>query len=303
MSGLIEILRVGPQTTIQDQGRPGYLKSGISASGPMDQSAYCAAGALLSHPANSAIEFTTSGLDFRVVESKVDAAFAGGAFNLTINGQSHSWPHSTVLNAGDKVSISPGAGGNYGYVRFSQELDVPKILGSRATNLTAKLGGLDGRALSVGDKLKLDTETSFSVTESFSPPLAKKDAAIRFVWGVHADRFSADARARFLESAFVVSTHIDRMGARLEDPDHAFAGEHILSLVSDAVVPGDIQILGDGTPIVLLRDHQPTGGYPRIGTIISADLDRFVQMRPHQEVRFEPVTVQTAHAVLMGKGK
>jgi allophanate hydrolase len=86
---------------------------------------------------------------------------------------------------------------------------------------------------------------------------------------------------------------------RLDDKHGVFADAHILSLVSDAVVPGDIQILGDGTPIVLMRDHQPTGGYPRIATVISADLDRFAQLRPRDELTFEPITLQKAHQLFL----
>ncbi len=121
-----------------------------------------------------------------------------------------------------------------------------------------------------------------------------KDGPIRVVWGIHADRFDNAMRQRFVTDDFVVSPQLDRMGVRLADRKRVFADAKILSLVSDAVVPGDIQILGDGTPIVLMRDHQPTGGYPRIATVASADFDRFAQMRPGTEVRFEPVTV--AHA-------
>ena len=91
---------------------------------------------------------------------------------------------------------------------------------------------------------------------------------------------------------------MDRMGVRLADDGKVFAGASILSLVSDPILAGDIQILGDGTPIVLMRDHQPTGGYPRIGTVISADLDRFSQMRAGEAVAFEPVSVEHAQRLL-----
>ena len=124
------------------------------------------------------------------------------------------------------------------------------------------------------------------------------DGPIRVLWGLHAELFPAALRERFATTEFVVSTRLDRMGARLQDPDRVFDTTLPLALVSDAIVPGDIQILGDGTPIVLLRDHQPIGGYPRIATIAGADLDRFVQLRPGARVRFEPVTLARAHAML-----
>jgi 5-oxoprolinase (ATP-hydrolysing) subunit C len=120
---------------------------------------------------------------------------------------------------------------------------------------------------------------------------------VRFVWGLHAGRFPAAVREAFVSTAFRISRRMDRMGVRLEDPEGVFAGAAHLSLVSDAIVPGDIQILGDGTPIVLMRDHQPTGGYPRIATVAAADLDRFVQLRTGSEVRFQPVTVRRAQGL------
>jgi allophanate hydrolase len=125
-----------------------------------------------------------------------------------------------------------------------------------------------------------------------------EEGPIRIVWGLHADLFLPAVRARFLSTNFRVSSRLDRMGTRLEDRRGVFAGAQRLSLVSDAIVPGDIQILGDGTPIVLQRDHQPTGGYPRIATVIGADLDRFAQLRPGSEVSFAPVTVARAQQLL-----
>jgi allophanate hydrolase subunit 2 len=120
---------------------------------------------------------------------------------------------------------------------------------------------------------------------------------IRVIWGLHADTFSHETRQHFVDEPFRVSSRMDRMGTRLEDRAGVFLGQRVLSLVSDATVPGDIQILGDGTPIVLMRDHQPTGGYPRIATVISADLNRFAQLRPGTEVRFEPVTLRHAQGL------
>ena len=128
-----------------------------------------------------------------------------------------------------------------------------------------------------------------------------EEGPIRVVWGLHADLFGSTLRQRFIGSTFHISSRLDRMGVRLEDRQRVFVEERVLSLVSDAIVAGDVQILGDGTPIVLMRDHQPTGGYPRIATVISADLDRFAQLRPGAEVRFEPVTVAHAQALLGGK--
>jgi biotin-dependent carboxylase-like uncharacterized protein len=288
------ITRAAPLTTIQDGGRFGMLGHGVSASGPMDQVAFAEAGAALESAGSTAIEFTRAGIGFRIEGGKVGAAVAGGSFSLAVNGHRRSWPAALGLGDGDLVEITPGAAGNYGYVRFVAELGVPLVLGSRATNLVAGLGGFQGRALAAGDSLPLIPSESV-VGRPVPAPVSS--GSFRILWGLHADLFSSPLRQKFLAAAFRVSSRMDRMGVRLEDPSGVFARAEILSLVSDAVVAGDIQILGDGTPIVLMRDHQPTGGYPRLATIMSADLSRFAQLRPGSEVRFTAITPIKAEAL------
>jgi biotin-dependent carboxylase-like uncharacterized protein len=263
----LTILRCGPLTTLQDTGRFGMLRHGISASGPMDRGAFAAAGAAMERAGSTAIEYT-QGIAF-----EVDGP-------LTI-----ASPEPRVLSAGDRVDVPP-APGNYGYLRFDREIDIPAVLGSRSTNVTVGLGGYKGRALKAGDRLTFGAEGQSSPTPA---PRATPTAPLRVIWGLHADLFDATLRRRFAETGFSVTASLDRMGVRLEDPAGLFRDQRRLSLVSDAIVPGDIQILGDGTPIVLMRDHQPTGGYPRIATIVSTDLDRFAQMRPGTELSFRPV--------------
>lgn len=298
MSLIIEIGRASPLTTIQDSGRHGHFGEGISASGPMDAQAFARAGFLLATLATSGIEFTTAGIDFTVRGGNVSAAFTGGSFELMINGQSQPWESDYDLHEGDEVTITPGPAGNYGYVRFDGNIDVPEILGSRATNLIVGLGGFEGRALRAGDKLTLLAVPTGNGSAKKQQLNDEADAPFRFIWGIHADRFEAEVRNGFASGTFKVSAKLDRMGVRLEDPAGIFSNARILSLVSDAIVPGDIQILGDGTPIVLMRDHQPTGGYPRIGTLISADIDRFAQVRPGTSIQFKPTTIEQAQKLL-----
>lgn len=297
MTRAIHIERAGPLCSVQDNGRFGMLRHGVSASGPMDGRAYELAGRLAAAAATSGIEFTTAGLAFTVTAGPVRAGCAGGEFTLSVNGHRRDWPAALGLDRGDRVEISPGSAGNYGYIRFDGEIDVPPVLGSRATNLTVGLGGLEGRALRPGDRLGLQAPTANVAAEAGTAP-AQETGPIRCVWGVHADLFLPAVRAQFLSAEFRVSSRLDRMGTRLEDRRGVFKGGQRLTLVSDAIVPGDIQILGDGTPIVLLRDHQPTGGYPRIATVIGADLDRFAQLRPGRALRFEPVGVARAQQAL-----
>lgn len=293
----IVITRAGPLCTVQDAGRFGMLRHGISASGPMDRAAFERAAMWLGGAGAAGIEFTMAGLSFIVEGGPLGAAFDGGSFTLKRDGEvSAVWPTRLMLRDGDVVDIAPGAGGNYGYVRFDRDLDLPLVLGSRATNTVAGLGGLQGRALKQGDRLEFGDAAARG--PSLHPSAARlEEGPIRVIWGLHADLFDAATRERFAGEPFRISTRIDRMGARLEDKAGVFSGLAALSLVSDAVVAGDIQILGDGTPIVLLRDHQPTGGYPRIATVISADIDRFVQMRSGADVRFEPVSLANAQAL------
>lgn len=292
----IVLTRVSPMTTIQDAGRPGLFAHGIGASGPMDRIGYALAANLAEQPCGAAIEIGPLGLEFTYHGAPLSGGVAGGAFTLTVDGQPQSWPARIDLVENTKVSIRPGPNGNYGYLRFAAEIGVPLVLGSRSTNATVGLGGLDGRMLVAGDEIDLDNLVE-AHTEDARPETAAPDDPVRFVWGIHANLFSAPIRSAFTASDFRISARMDRMGIRLDDTGAVFADAKLLNLVSDAVVPGDIQILGDGTPIVLMRDNQPTGGYPRIGTIIDVDLDRFAQIRAGRMVRFEPVTVAHAHRI------
>ncbi len=279
------ITRAAPLSTVQDRGRFGALGFGIAASGPMDAIGWAQAGG-----GESGLEFTRTGLDFMLLSGTIEAGFGGGGFALKVNGTPHPWPTRLSLKAGDRVSITPGVWGMYGYLRFSGEIDVPNVIGSRATNTIAGLGGFEGRALRAGDELAvIIAETTIEPVPAEKPP--ERDVPFRFVWGLHADLFETSMRRDFVSSSFFVSHRLDRMGVRLEDRAGVFTRSQHLSLVSDSVVPGDIQILGDGTPIVLMRDHQPTGGYPRIATLLSAEVSRFAQIRPGTAIRFVPVSL------------
>ncbi|MEO8758503.1 MAG: biotin-dependent carboxyltransferase family protein [Devosia sp.] len=286
---VITITRAGPLATLQDAGRFGMLAHGISASGPMDTGAFEAAGVMLDRAGSTAIEFTAAALSF-TADGPLRAACAGGNFKLSVNSNAREWPARVGLVAGDTVEITPGPAGNYGYLRFGREIDIAPVLGSRSTNLAVGLGGLNGRALKAGDRIVFGEEGSVIAHAASAP----RGGPIRVLWGLHADLFDRAVRQRLVETIFRVSPTLDRMGVRLIDEDGLFQTQRKLSLVSDAIVAGDIQILGDGTPIVLMRDHQPTGGYPRVATVVTADLDRLAQLRPGSEVSFQPVTLEHA---------
>ncbi|MFK4811177.1 biotin-dependent carboxyltransferase family protein [Devosia sp. ZW T5_3] len=296
MSPVLTISRAAPLSTIQDAGRFGMLRHGISASGAMDAGAFRHAGALAGAHSNAAVEFTAAGLDIEVSKGRCVAGLAGGSFRATHNGVPLAWPARVELKAGDRLSITPGEWGNYGYLRFDRNFELPAVMGSLSTSTRAMIGGLDGRALKAGDVLTLGVVGS-SLKDS-AIEAQRHDSPIRVIWGLHADMFDLPLRRKFLNATFAIAPQMDRMGVRLTDPAGVFAKAKILSLVSDAVVPGDIQIMGDGTPVVLMRDHQPTGGYPRIATIASMDIDRFAQLRPGAPVAFQSINVDHAHQLL-----
>ena len=296
MSAILAITRAGPLTSIQDEGRFGMLRHGISASGPMDRGAYAQAFA----GGYGGIEITMAGVEFRITSGDCRLGFAGGDFKLALNGKRQAWPGHADLATGDVVAVTPGRWGNYGYLRFGGDIVAQPVMGSIATSSRARLGGLNGRALQVGDVIELAAPGALVETAQ-GDEATPAEGPIRVVWGLHVDMFPAALREKFVGARFTVSARLDRMGVRLEDAGGVFSGATILSLVSDATSAGDIQILGDGTPIVLMRDHQPTGGYPRIATVITADLDRFAQLRPGTAVEFTPVTVEHAHRLLRSR--
>ncbi|WP_354061651.1 hypothetical protein [Devosia sp. 2618] len=274
------------------------LRYGIGASGPMDRAGFAEAGNLAGN-GYGAIEFTAAGLEITVTAGSPAVGFAGGAFRVSVNGKAKIWPGAAKLRTGDVLAITPGPSGNYGYLRFDGDVVATPMMGSIATSSRAGIGGLGGQSLRAGDVINLNAKKPQGSAHTTANSSAEV-GPIRVTWGLHADLFSNDTRLRFIEGSFIVSPRLDRMGVRLDDKTGVFADAKILSLVSDAIVPGDIQILGDGTPIVLMRDHQPTGGYPRIATVISADLDRFAQLRPGAAVAFVPVTVDHAQRLLRG---
>lgn len=298
MTARLRLVRTGPLTSLQDEGRPGYLSAGISASGPMDATSFRRAGGWLGAAAPVGLEFTRNGLVAELIEGTLAVAGDGGAFELRINGRKRPWPFRAQLTPGDRLEILPGPRGNYGYLRFGAAAEVAPVLGSVSTNTIAGIGGLNGRCLEAGDEIAF-----LAAARRAAPPVhpaaeaALPEGPIRIIWGLHADHFAPDIRSRFLAARFVISAKLDRMGVRLEDTEGLFRHLPPATLVSDAVVPGDVQILGDGTPIVLMRDHQPTGGYPRIATLIGADFDRFAQIRPGAGVSFASVTLAQAQTL------
>jgi biotin-dependent carboxylase-like uncharacterized protein len=193
-------------------------------------------------------------------------------------------------------------GGCRAYLAVAGGIDVPPALGSRATYLRGRLGGLGGRALQKGDALPVGAPAAGAAgVEGRTVPPARRPAyptevECRVILGPQAERFTADGVAAFLGEPYEVTPHADRMGYRLKGPPIGHAAGH--DIISDGIPLGGIQVPGEGQPIVLLVDRQTTGGYTKIATVISADIGRIGQTRPGNRVRFTAVDLPQAHAAL-----
>jgi antagonist of KipI len=295
---VIRILDPGPQTTVQDLGRTGQLRYGIPPSGPMDRRSFVLANRLAGNADNAAgLECTLAGPRFTVDEATT-IAVTGAAVPVTIGGAAAPMWTTLALAAGATVKIGATRAGVRAYVAFAGGLDVPPVLGSRATYLRGRLGGLAGRALRRDDVLPLGAAPAPAIRRV--PPAARPafepETVARVVLGPQADRFTEAGIATLLGSSYEMLPQSDRMGARLRGPRIAHSRGH--DIISDGIALGSIQVTGDGLPIILLVDRQSTGGYTKIATICSFDIARIGQVKPGQRLRFAAVTVDEAHRLL-----
>jgi biotin-dependent carboxylase-like uncharacterized protein len=292
---MIRFVDPGPQTTVQDLGRVGHLRYGIPPSGPLDVRAFVIANRLVGNPDGAAaLEATVLGPRF-TVETAGAIAVTGADAPVTVNGAAAAAWATLPLAAGDTVRIGAARAGIRIYVAFAGGLDVAPVLGSRATYLRGRLGGLQGRSLKRDDVLRsfpAAPPPMRHVPESAIPPL-EREPEIRVVLGPQADRFTAEGVAAFLGGAYEMLPQSDRMGARLSGPRIAHARGH--DIISDGIALGSVQVPGDGQPIVLLVDRQSTGGYTKVATVGSFDIGRIGQVKPGQRLRFVAVDVAEAH--------
>lgn len=291
------VLDPGPQTTVQDPGRPGHLRSGIPPSGPVDRASFVLANRLVGNPDGVAgLECAVMGPRFEMRAAGA-IAVTGAEMPVTVNGgEAPRWT-SIVVRPGDVVRVGPARAGLRSYVAFAGGIDVPPVLGSRSTYLRGRLGGLDGRALRKGDLVALFAAPLPVPRALAAPPVRfDEEPILRVVLGPQADAFTEDGIAALLGHAYAMLPQSDRMGARLSGPRIAHRRGH--DIISDGIALGSIQVPGDGQPIALLVDRQSTGGYTKVATICSFDIGRLGQVKPGQAVRFAAISVCEAHAIL-----
>ncbi len=289
---LLSVSFAGPHVSVQDGGRPGLMRYGVPRSGPMDRRAFAAANLALGNPADApGIEVSLGGLMLNCLSGSVSFAIAGGGFIVEHAGQKRgSWTVAT-LRAGQKLAIRPGYWGSWCYLAFAGALEAPRWLGSAATHAISRLGG--GRVVT-GQHLRIADAVQAALREGDipCPVTARPRHAVRVTLGPQLRFFGADARQAFLTGPWRMTDAWDRMGVRLAGP--LIAPDAALDMPSEPIVRGSVQVAGDGVATVLLADHQTTGGYPKIATVLDCDLDAFVQLRPRDPVIFRPVSAPEA---------
>lgn len=296
MTAKLRILTAGPGSTVQDGGRHGYLRYGVTGAGPMDPFAHALANRALGNPAGAAaIEVSLGGVEITAEEEPLTVAVAGGSFSVTLDGQALPSAVVTRLEPGARLRLKAGAAGCWCYLALAGGLDLPLVLGSASTHTRTGIGGLAGRALAAGDSLAVGSLVTAEIeTGAIQARLLDRPAdMIRVILGPQDDYFAPDQIAAFLAGPWKVSARGDRMACFLEGPKLTHARGY--NITSDGIAMGAIQVPGEGQPIVLMADRQSTGGYPKIATIIGPDLGRLAQARPGSTIRFR--TASHAEAV------
>lgn len=297
---VVEVVEPGLLTTVQDAGRAGHRRLGVTGAGPMDASAHAAANRAIGNPEGAAalecpivgpvlsflapVRFAVAGADLGAVLERADLG---------------AWPVppgvAVLARPGNVLRFTGRRSGCRTYAAFAGGIDVPPALGSRATDLQGGFGGLGGRALAAGDRLALGRAAREEGGREGRPDTASSTVTVRVVLGPQDDELEPSSVARFLATPWRVGATSDRVGCRLEGETlrHRGASE----ILSDGMVPGSIQVPPDGRPIVMMADGPTTGGYPKVATVVRADLPRLAQLVPGEgTARFEAVAIEDAGA-------
>lgn len=284
------VIQPGALTTVQDKGRFGYQRFGMSPGGVMDRKAYREANWLLANPEGAAVlEMTLSGAKLEIL-APGRCAICGADMGATLNGTPAPRSKAFNVSPGDVLQFGMVKNGLRAYLAVGGGIDVPVVMGSRSTNLKCALGGYLGRALKAGDELAALPDKGGEARE-VPVTVYQTEITLRYVPGPQQDMFPPEVYAAFNAAAYTVSPQSDRMGCRLDGCDLQAPGG--TDIVSDGIAFGSIQVANSGQPIVLMADRQTTGGYAKIGTVVSSDLPLLAQALPGTKVRFAPVTVES----------
>lgn len=281
-------------TTVQDLGRWGHQGSGVPVAGPMDAYSHVLANRLVGNdPSAAALEITLIGPDL-TSSADVICAVAGADFKITVNQEEMPMHYAFTLTAGARLRFGERRAGARATLAIRGGIGVEPFLGSRATSLIGRMGPFGGRSLRAGDVLPIGPADRAGVSalgwdvNGAVLPLPRGGAKLRVVKGPQDHMFTPEAYDTLFASRFVVTPASNRMGYRLDGPPLAQAGK--TDILSDATPLGAIQVPGSGQPILLMADRQTTGGYPKIATVISADIPIAGQLAPGDWIELSPCT-------------
>ena len=286
------VAHAGPYVSFQDAGRLGRCRLGVPASGPMDRLAHTTANTVLgNNPAATAVEVSRAGLTLDCETGIITIAVAGGGFTIDHDTTQHATWQVITVRAGEQVTVRSGQWGTWTYIAFAGDVHAPQWLGHTATHA---LAGRGGGMLKTSDTIQVTSARAEPERDGEipQPTFRKPQRAVRIVLGPQQHHFDDKATAALLDEPFKLTTVADRMGVQLSGP--ALPLRNALSIPSEPIIRGSIQVTGDGVPTILFADHQTTGGYPKIAAVISADLDALTQGRPDDTIRFASVTPQAA---------
>ena len=286
----------GPLTTVQDEGRFFHQSSGIRPSGVMDVAAYEAANALVGNENGEAVlEMTFLGATLEF-QSATWFAVTGADMQAKLDGAPVARYCAVHAEAGQTLALGMAANGCRGYLAVRGGFDVPVVMGSRSTDMSAKLGGFEGRPLKAGDVLPTISGDNWMPTDlRYELPVYESAVEVRVIPGPQEEYFTAAGIETFFSASYEISPDSDRMGLRLDGPE--IGSENGTDIVSDGIVFGSIQVTSGGKPIILMADHQTAGGYAKIGTVLSLDLPKLAQARPGDTVRFVRISAEDAQAL------
>ena len=297
---LFRVTKPGFFTTVQDLGRHGFLKYGVPISGAMDKFSLRLANMLVGNDLGEAgLEITMLGPELEVLRD-TQIAVSGGDIQVSINGQDAETWHTLRVKSGDVISFGKVRTGCRVYLAVRGGINVPIVLGSRSTYIRCEMGGMKGRQLKASDEIEgfdMVQPLGFclSVPREFVPDFSA-EVHVRVVLGPQLESFTEKGVETFLSNLYIVTIEADRMGYRLEGP--IIEHRERVDTISDAILPGSVQVPPSGKPIITMQDAQTTGGYAKIAAVISPDLHILGQLKPDDRVRFQRTTLSEAHRKL-----
>jgi biotin-dependent carboxylase-like uncharacterized protein len=287
----LSISSIGPASSVQDGGRFGAQRYGLTPSGAMDRLGLAAANCLVGHARFApALEIGPYGAAFKALGGPVRVAMSGATRGAEIAGRTVAWDTSVTIADGETLKLGMAQKGSFSYLAIRGGFRGEPMFGSFSVNARVGLGSPYPRPLQAGDELEVASASSGPERRINLP--AGPGGPIRLALGPQDDEFSEEALHLFLDSEWKISATSDRMGYRLEGPVIKHLHGH--NIVSDGTVNGSIQVPGNGQPIVLMSDRGTSGGYPKIATVITADFGRFAQIPAGTDFRFKAISMEEA---------